>query len=132
MIGFGRFAGYAGMIDGLRGLGDRMLGLGYSSPFLNMGYTDSYASLSACRSAVQLVGDHIQIGGVPRDLAPLIFAFTGMQNGITRSRMTSLCPGFIKIKIIVNKFHFLHCVILEKIYTHSNDCPIILEYIHNW
>lgn len=80
VIGFGKFAGYAGMIDALRGVGDRLLGLGYSSPFLNMGYTDSYASLAACRTAVQLVGDHIQIGGIPRDLAPLIFAFTGNGN----------------------------------------------------
>ena len=42
VIGFGRFAGFAGMIDLLRGLGDRMLGLGYTNPFLGMGYTDYY------------------------------------------------------------------------------------------
>lgn len=83
VIGFGKFAGYAGMIDALRGLGDRLLGLGYSTPFLNMGYTDSYASLAACRTAVQLVGDHIQIGGIPRDLAPLVFAFTGSGGNVT-------------------------------------------------
>ena len=115
VIGFGRFAGYAGMIDLLRGLGDRLLGLGYTNPFLGMGYTDYYHrwvsthvdrglnfriffaqaialssskivpafliissySLPAARTALTLVGNNIQIVGVPRDFAPFIFGFTG-------------------------------------------------------
>lgn len=39
VVGFGQFAGTAGMIDALRGLGDRLLGLGYSNPFLGLGYS---------------------------------------------------------------------------------------------
>jgi alpha-aminoadipic semialdehyde synthase len=65
------------MIDALRGLGDRLLGLGYTNPFLGMGYTDYYHSLAASKTAVQLVGNNILISGVPRDHAPMIFAFTG-------------------------------------------------------
>jgi len=34
LVKFGTFAGYAGMIDTLCGLGQRLLGLGQSSPFL--------------------------------------------------------------------------------------------------
>jgi hypothetical protein len=34
LVRFGRYAGYAGMIDFLHGLGNRMLAMGYSSPFL--------------------------------------------------------------------------------------------------
>lgn len=34
LVLFGKHAGYAGMIDGVHGLGQRLLGLGYSSPFL--------------------------------------------------------------------------------------------------
>eukprot|EP00052_Salpingoeca_macrocollata_P021812 m.187847 g.187847 ORF g.187847 m.187847 type:complete len:908 (-) comp21632_c0_seq1:68-2791(-) len=77
VVGFGKFAGNAGMIDLLRGLGDRLLGLGYSSPFLGMGYTDYYHSLSASKTAIQLVGHSIMVNGVPADHAPFIFAFTG-------------------------------------------------------
>lgn len=34
LIFFGRHAGYVGMIDCLHGLGQRMLGLGYHTPFM--------------------------------------------------------------------------------------------------
>lgn len=34
LVLFGKHAGYAGMIDGVHGLGQRLLGLGFSSPFL--------------------------------------------------------------------------------------------------
>lgn len=34
LVRFGKFAGYAGMIDMLRILGERLLVLGYSTPFL--------------------------------------------------------------------------------------------------
>ena len=76
-VGFGYHAGCAGMIDLLRGLGDRLLGLGYTNPFLGMGYTDYYYSLAAAKTAIALVGNSIQINGVPKDHAPFIFGFTG-------------------------------------------------------
>lgn len=34
LVRFGKFAGFAGMIDMLRILGERLLVLGYSTPFL--------------------------------------------------------------------------------------------------
>ena len=34
LVAFGRYAGIAGMVDFLRGLGERYLSLGYSTPFL--------------------------------------------------------------------------------------------------
>jgi alpha-aminoadipic semialdehyde synthase len=34
LVLFGTFAGYSGMINGLSGLGDRLLALGYSTPLL--------------------------------------------------------------------------------------------------
>ena len=33
---FGKYAGRAGAIDFIRGLGERMLGLGYATPFLHV------------------------------------------------------------------------------------------------
>ena len=76
-VGFGYHAGCAGMIDLFRGLGDRLLGLGYTNPFLGMGYTDFAHSLPSAKSAIALVGNSIQINGVPKDHAPFIFGFTG-------------------------------------------------------
>ena len=34
LVMFSKFAGYAGMIDGLHGLGQRLLVKGYATPFL--------------------------------------------------------------------------------------------------
>ncbi len=50
------FAGIAGMIDFLRGLGERFLSLGYSTPFLEIGSTYMYSDLEAARDAVRYVG----------------------------------------------------------------------------
>eukprot|EP00045_Choanoeca_perplexa_P012464 m.136057 g.136057 ORF g.136057 m.136057 type:complete len:897 (+) comp16019_c0_seq2:103-2793(+) len=86
LIGFGRYAGVAGMIDLLRGLGDRLLGLGYSNPFLGSGYSDYYHSVAAARTAIQLVGHNILISGTPKALPPMIFGFTGAGN-VTQGAM---------------------------------------------
>ncbi|EDQ90158.1 uncharacterized protein MONBRDRAFT_16322, partial [Monosiga brevicollis MX1] len=80
VIGFGRFAGVAGMIDLIRGLGDRMLGLGASNPFLGGGYSDYYHSVAAARTALQLVGHTILVNGTPEAFGPVIFGFTGSGN----------------------------------------------------
>lgn len=34
LVAFGKFAGNAGMVDILHGMGHRFLGLGYSTPFM--------------------------------------------------------------------------------------------------
>jgi undecaprenyl diphosphate synthase len=80
LVAFGGFAGRAGMISALRGLGERMLCLGYSTPFLNIGSSYMYPSLNDAKSAVRLVGGRIQHAGLPRDFSPLVFGFTGNGN----------------------------------------------------
>ncbi|CAI9760967.1 unnamed protein product [Fraxinus pennsylvanica] len=50
-LAFGKFAGRAGMIDFLRGLGQRYLNLGYSTPFLLLGVSYMYSSLAAAKAA---------------------------------------------------------------------------------
>ena len=49
------FPGIAGMIDFLRGMGQRFLALGFSTPFLEMGSTYMYPDLEAARAAVRFV-----------------------------------------------------------------------------
>jgi alpha-aminoadipic semialdehyde synthase len=77
LVKFGKFAGYAGMIDMLHGLGDRLLAMGYSTPFLHVGFTRMYSGLPAAEEAVKIIGEQIAQGGLPRELGPMVFAFTG-------------------------------------------------------
>ncbi|CAA6658720.1 unnamed protein product [Spirodela intermedia] len=52
VLAFGKFAGRAGLIDFLHGLGKRYLNLGYSTPFLSLGSSHMYPSLAAAKAAV--------------------------------------------------------------------------------
>ncbi|XP_050216828.1 alpha-aminoadipic semialdehyde synthase-like [Mercurialis annua] len=80
-IAFGKFAGAAAMIDLLGGLGKRYLNLGYSTPFLSMGATYMYTSLTAAKAAVVSVGEEIATNGLPSGICPLVFVFTGAGSG---------------------------------------------------
>ena len=80
LVAFGRFAGIAGMIDFLRGLGERYLGLGFSTPFLNIASTYTYPSLAAAYDAVRVCGEAIRRYGLPAALCPLTFVVTGDGN----------------------------------------------------
>ncbi|KAL6224334.1 hypothetical protein ACLB2K_003189 [Fragaria x ananassa] len=80
LLAFGKFAGRAGFIDFLRGLGQRYLSLGYSTPFLSLGAPHMYSSLAAAKAAVISVGEEIATLGLPAGICPLIFVFTGSGN----------------------------------------------------
>lgn len=77
LVRFGHYAGYAGMIDFFHCLGNRLLAMGYSSPFLHVGYTHMYPDLEYARAAVRAIGNEIAQQGLPRALGPLVFTFTG-------------------------------------------------------
>ncbi|KAM0874705.1 hypothetical protein ACQ4PT_037255 [Festuca glaucescens] len=81
LIAFGKFAGRAGLIDFLHGLGRRYLSLGYSTPFLSLGQSHMYPSLAAAKAAVIAVGEEIATFGLPSGILPIIFVFTGSGNG---------------------------------------------------
>lgn len=76
-VAFGSFAGMAGMIGGLRGLGERALNLGYHTPFLSTGSAYMYPDLAAAEDAVRAVGAGIASAGLPQSLAPFNVVFTG-------------------------------------------------------
>ncbi|KAI4344673.1 hypothetical protein L6164_011872 [Bauhinia variegata] len=80
LLAFGKFAGRAGMIDFLCGLGQRFLSLGYSTPFLSLGSSYMYPSLAAAKAAVISVGEEIATQGLPLGICPLVFVFTGSGN----------------------------------------------------
>lgn len=80
LLAFGKFAGRAGLIDFLHGLGMRYLNLGYSTPFLSLGASYMYSSLAAAKAAVISVGEEISTQGLPMGVCPLVFVFTGSGN----------------------------------------------------
>ncbi|XP_062148674.1 alpha-aminoadipic semialdehyde synthase [Alnus glutinosa] len=80
LLAFGKYAGRAGLIDFLRGLGHRYLSLGYSTPFLSLGASYMYPSLASAKAAVISVGEEIATLGLPSGICPLIFVFTGSGN----------------------------------------------------
>lgn len=77
LVKFGRFAGSAGMVDTLAALGDRLLALGHATPFLHTTYAKTYPSLDGAKKAIEEVGKMVSLQGVPGDLHPLSFVFTG-------------------------------------------------------
>ena len=80
LVLFGRHAGFAGMIDGLHGLGLRLLARGYNSPFMYVGMSHTFRSLAAAKLSMQQVGNAISEGGIPHEFGPMTFVFTGTGN----------------------------------------------------
>ncbi len=80
LVAFGNYAGRAGMIDGLQGLGLRLLAEGYSTPFLHVPNTYIHRSMNEVRERLKVVGDMIKSSGFPHALSPIVFAFTGNGN----------------------------------------------------
>ncbi|CAO3676791.1 unnamed protein product [Umbelopsis vinacea] len=80
VVAFGKYAGNAGMINSLHGLGHRFLGLGYNTPFMYVASAHTYRTLQDAKAAIQSVGSHISSEGTPNDFGPLTFTFTGAGN----------------------------------------------------
>jgi alpha-aminoadipic semialdehyde synthase len=98
LVLFSRFAGYAGMMDGLNGLGHQLLvsitmknassslklmsfqARGYGGPFLACGLSYMYRCLADARLDMTRTGQAIMDDGLPRVFGPLVFVFTGDGN----------------------------------------------------
>jgi alpha-aminoadipic semialdehyde synthase len=77
-IAFGKFAGYAGMVDTFPVLGRRLLMKNnWSTPFLNCPPTIHHYDLSEVKQSVTKLAEHIVADGLPVDMPPLVFAMTG-------------------------------------------------------
>ncbi|RKO88157.1 Saccharopine dehydrogenase-domain-containing protein [Blyttiomyces helicus] len=86
LVQFSKFAGYAGMIDGFHGLGHRLLALGYGTPFLAVGMSYMYRCIADARLDVTRTGQVIMDDGLPRQMGPATFVFTGDGN-VTRGAL---------------------------------------------
>jgi len=77
LVAFGYYAGVAGAVGFLRGLGERLLSLGFSTPFLHVGSMYSYANVASAFAAVKSCGESIAEFGLPPEICPLIVVITG-------------------------------------------------------
>lgn len=101
LLFFGRYAGYAGMIDALWALGRRLLVEGVETPFTAVRQAKDYSHLEeALRHLTSSVGRAIRDDGLPYALHPLVIGFTGggnvsqgAQEVLTRLPVVEVAPA---------------------------------------
>ncbi|XP_011207613.2 alpha-aminoadipic semialdehyde synthase, mitochondrial [Bactrocera dorsalis] len=79
-VAFGKYAGVAGMVNILHGVGLRLLALGHHTPFMHIGPAHNYRNSSMARQAIRDCGYEISLGMMPKSIGPLTVVFTGSGN----------------------------------------------------
>mmetsp|Transcript_3348 Transcript_3348/g.6394 ORF Transcript_3348/g.6394 Transcript_3348/m.6394 type:complete len:685 (+) Transcript_3348:159-2213(+) len=119
LVAFGEYAGKAGMIDTLRGVGQQLLHQGLSTPLLSVGSAYMYSSYDEAARSVKDAGRRLVDGsrsGEPSRFNPLIFMFTGTGNVNRGARQVfDLMPHRMV------EPEELHSFVAEN----SSDCPLI-------
>lgn len=80
LLFFGRFAGIAGMIDTLAGMGRRLKSLGLETPFVKVKQAHEYVRLKEALAAINSVGEQVRNVGLPLSISPLVIGVTGYGN----------------------------------------------------
>jgi len=80
LVFFGNFAGLAGMIDTLHGLGCRLSEEGIPNPFTAIRMAHAYPSLAAAKEEIAVIGARIARDGLDPRLQPLVIGFAGYGN----------------------------------------------------
>ncbi|KAI1882137.1 hypothetical protein AGOR_G00247580 [Albula goreensis] len=80
IVAFGQWAGVAGMINILHGLGLRFLALGHHTPFMHISMAHNYRNIIQAIQAVRDCGNEISQGLMPQSIGALTFVFTGTGN----------------------------------------------------
>lgn len=77
LVFFGRFAGIAGMVDTLAGLGKRLELQGVKTPFSRVMLAHEYGRVELAKAAIAEVGRDIVGQGLPAELSPFVVGVTG-------------------------------------------------------
>ncbi|HTW90515.1 MAG TPA: bifunctional lysine ketoglutarate reductase /saccharopine dehydrogenase family protein [bacterium] len=77
LVFFGRFAGIAGLVDTLAGLGKRLATQGMQTPFSQVRLAHEYGRVDLARAALAEVGRDIVEQGLPAELSPFVVGVTG-------------------------------------------------------
>lgn len=76
LVAFGRFAGIAGAVDFLQGLGDFLLYKNMFTPFIHTGYSYMFPSVDDAKVSVSKVGNLLRKKQLPVELCPFIIGIT--------------------------------------------------------
>ena len=88
LVFFGKFAGIAGMIDTLHGLGQRLQQqMGITTPFTKIKSAYQYDSVEAALAHISEVGKEIAVKGLPSELCPFRIFLMGYGNVSQGSRL---------------------------------------------
>ncbi|KAF7291646.1 hypothetical protein HMN09_01255800 [Mycena chlorophos] len=79
-VGFGWFAGVAGVLESLSAMAHSHLEIGVASPFLYTPRPHTLPSLDRLRASLHEIGNRIATEGTPRRLGPFIIGLTGTGN----------------------------------------------------
>lgn len=101
LVAFGEFAGKAGMINALHGLGLRMAALGQPSPLTAIGQARSYADYAQAVEALEQVGHRIAKEGFPAPLSPLVVVIAGRGN-VGKGAMNTIASVGEKVLRVVD------------------------------
>ena len=77
IVFFGRFAGIAGMVDTLAGLGERLETRGMQTPFSRVRLAHEYGRVDLAKAAIAEVGRDVVELGLPAELSPFVVGVTG-------------------------------------------------------
>ena len=115
------------MTDLLHALGDRLLALGHSTPFLHLGYSYMYSSLNGAKEAVEAVGEELGGVGLPISLCPLIFGFVSNGNSSRGAQeILNLLPHtWIKPSEVVGLIESAKSSPSDRKYTHQVFATIL-------
>ncbi|KAJ6584864.1 Saccharopine dehydrogenase-domain-containing protein [Mycena capillaripes] len=79
-VGFGWFAGVAGVLESLSAMAHSHLEIGVASPFIYTPRPHTLPSLDQLRKSLREIGERIANEGTPRKLGPFIIGLTGTGN----------------------------------------------------
>ncbi|KAF9039350.1 Saccharopine dehydrogenase-domain-containing protein [Panaeolus papilionaceus] len=79
-VGFGWFAGVAGVLESLASMAQSHLEIGIASPFLYTPRPHTLPSLDRLRAALREIGETIAANGTPPALGPFVIGLTGNGN----------------------------------------------------
>ena len=81
LVFFGKFAGIAGMVDSLYGVGQRLKQhYDIETPFMNIKQSYQYDSIIVAKESIKKAGEEITKNGLPKDIAPFVIFLMGYGN----------------------------------------------------
>ncbi len=80
LVFFGKYAGLAGMIDTIHGMGKRYKALGFETPLEKIRSAYEYENVDEAKAHIAEVAEEIKEKGLPSEMMPVTVGFTGYGN----------------------------------------------------